>query len=290
MAEPVSAGTASEQLANGMKGIVMPIGGAEDRTPAGVILNRFIDFAGGEQARIMIVPTASEDGDTGEDYADVFRKIGAKSAEIAQISDRESANGDDLLARLDDMTGVFITGGDQSRLNKLLVGTRFASALRDRNRAGLAVAGTSAGASILAAHMMAGGISEAPPHKGMVEMVAGFGLLEDIIVDQHFSQRGRVARLLVTFAGNPGLIAFGLDENTAVIIRGDGMATVIGEGSMTVIDGRDVYSDYHDLDEGAILTISGSHIHVLAPGRIFDLNRRTVLHLHQEQAPLASTR
>jgi len=290
MAEPVLAGTASEQVVNGKKGVVMPIGGAEDRTPGGVIMNRFIDIAGGENARIMIVATASSEPDAGEDYVDVFRRIGAKSAEIAPLLDRESANSDDVLARLREMTGVFITGGDQSRLNKLLVGTRFADVLRDLNRAGLAVAGTSAGASILGAHMMAGGMSAAPPHKGMVEMVAGFGLLENIIIDQHFSQRGRVARLLVTFAGNPGLIAFGVDENTAIVIRGDGMATAIGEGSVSVIDGRDVYSDYHDLEEGEILTISGSHIHVLAPGRIFDLNRRVVLHLHQEQAPLASTR
>jgi cyanophycinase len=289
MVEPESAGNASEQIANGKKGVVMPIGGAEDRTPQGVILNRFIDLCGGQDARIMIVPTASEDGATGEDYVEVFRKIGAKSAEIAQISDRETANGDELLAQLDETTGVFITGGDQARLNKLVVGTRFADALRYRNRDGMTVAGTSAGASIIGAHMMAGGMSEAPPHKGMVEMVAGFGLLENIIIDQHFSQRGRVARLLVTFAGNPGLVAFGIDENTAVVIGGDGMAKAIGAGSVTVLDGRNVYSDYHDLEEGEILTISGSHIHVLAPGRIFDLKRRTILHLKQEQAPLVAT-
>jgi len=288
--EPVSAGSVARQIANGVKGVVMPIGGAEERSPHGTILKEFVERCGGEDARILIVPTASSESDTGDDYAEIFTRIGARSAAVAPIDDRESANSDELIAQLAASTGVFVTGGDQSRLNKLVVGTRFAEALRDRNGAGMTVAGTSAGASILGAHMMAGGMSEVPPHKGLVEMVAGFGLLQDIIIDQHFSQRGRVARLLVTFAGNPGLIAFGIDENTAVIIGGDGMAKVIGVGSVTVVDGRNVYSDYHDLDDGDILTITGAHIHVLAPGRIFDLNRRIVLHLAQEQAPLAGTR
>src|SRR3954454_25356145 len=120
----------------------------------------------------------------------------------------------------------------------------------------------------------------------MVEIVAGFGVLDDIIVDQHFSTRGRIGLLLVTFAANPGLIAFGVDENTVIIIQADGMAKVIGENSVTVVDGRNVYSDYQDRDDGEILTVTGSSLHVLAPGRIFDLNRREVLHLVQERVAL----
>jgi cyanophycinase len=288
--KPVPLTSETHQVAARKKGVVMPIGGAEERSPHGAVLKTFVDLCGGQDARIMILPTASSEPDTGEDYLEVFKRIGADSVEIARINSREDADNDELIARLSGMTGVFITGGDQARLNKLVVGTRFAETVRECNNEGMVVAGTSAGASILGAHMMAGGISEESPHKGMVEMVAGFGLLQDIIIDQHFSQRGRVSRLLVTFAGNPGLIAFGVDENTAVIIRSDGMAKAIGEGSVTVVDGRNVYSDYHDIEEGQVLTITGSHIHVLAPGRIFDLHRREVLHLRQEQAPLASTR
>jgi cyanophycinase len=288
--ESTSAGSSVHQAIVRRKGPVMPIGGAEERSPSGTILNTFVELCGGDEARIMIVPTASSEPDTGEDYVDVFTRIGARSVEIARIDSREDADNDELITRLSEMTGVFITGGDQARLNKLVVGTRFAETLRECNNEGMVVAGTSAGASIVAAHMMSGGMSEAPPHKGMVEMVAGFGLLQDIIVDQHFSQRGRISRLLVTFAGNPGLIAFGIDENTAMIVTSDGMAKAIGEGSVTVVDGRNVYSDYHDVEDGQILTITGSHIHVVAPGRIFDLNRREILHLRQEQAPLLSTR
>jgi cyanophycinase len=134
--------------------------------------------------------------------------------------------------------------------------------------------------------MMQNGESESPPHKGMIEIVAGFGLLQDIVIDQHFNRRGRIGRLLATFAANPGLIAFGIDEDTGVIVTPDGMATAVGSQSVTVLDGRNTYSDYHDRVDGEILTITGASIHVLAPGRIFDLEHRRVLHLVQEQTHL----
>jgi cyanophycinase len=263
---------------------VIPIGGAEERNKGGAILKSFVDLAGGQDARILVLPTASEDADAGQDYVDVFTKMGAATVERAAIHSREDANSDEMVKRLEAATGVFITGGDQGRLSALVVGTEFSTLLRERNAThGLVVAGTSAGASILSAHMMLNGEGEAPPHKGMLEIVAGFGLLDDIIIDQHFNTRGRIGRLLTVFAANPGLVALGIDENTAVVIQPDGMAKAIGENSVIVLDGRNTYSDFHDRSDGEILTITGSSIHVLAPGRIFDLNRRTILHLIQEQ-------
>jgi cyanophycinase len=264
------------------KGPVMPIGGAEERSPGGGILRTFVDLAKKPEARIVVVPTASSEPDTGEDYVEVFARMGA-SAEIARIASREDANSDEMVKLLEDASGIFITGGDQARLSTLMVGTLGAETIQRCNKEGTVVAGTSAGASILGAHMMSNGVSEAPPHKGMVEIVAGFGLLDDLIVDQHFSTRGRIGRLLVTFAANPGLIALGIDENTALVIQGDGSAKVIGKNSVTVLDSRNVYSNYHDCADGDILTITGAAIHVMAPGRVFDLNRREVLFLKQEQ-------
>ncbi|MEA2530360.1 MAG: cyanophycinase [Thermomicrobiales bacterium] len=271
-----------------LKGPVMPIGGAEERSTSGVILRTFVELAGKADAKIVVIPTASSEPDTGEDYVEVFERIGAASVEIAKIESREDANSDEMVEMLGRASGIFITGGDQARLSKLMVGTRSSETIERCNKVGVVVAGTSAGASILSAHMMSNGESEAPPHKGMVEIVAGFGLLDNVIVDQHFSTRGRIGRLLVTFAANPGLVAFGIDENTALVIHPDGLAKAIGENSVTVVDGRDVYSDYHDRKDGDILTITGSSVHVLAPGRIFDLNRRVILHLKQEQTATSS--
>lgn len=155
--------------------------------------------------------------------------------------------------------------------------------IRERNARGLVVAGTSAGASILPAHVMLGGIgltensNDAAARKHMVDMVAGFGLLQDVIVDQHFSERGRMGRLLSVFAVNPGLLSVGLDENTAVSIHTDGTMEVLGTGMVTVIDGRNSVSDYFEREVGELLTVANSHLFVLGPGRRFDLNTRPAI-------------
>jgi cyanophycinase len=142
------------------------------------------------------------------------------------------------------------------------------------------VAGTSAGASILSTLMMAGGTglagdsNESAARKGMVELVAGFGLLQDIIIDQHFSQRGRMGRLLSVFAGTPGLIGLGLDEDTAVLINREGLLQVLGSNMVTIVDGRNTTSDYFAREHGEVLSITNSSLHVLAGERQFDLNAR----------------
>lgn len=152
--------------------------------------------------------------------------------------------------------------------------------IRERNARGVVVAGTSAGASILSSHMMvggtgdAGGSSDAAARKAMVELVAGFGLLQDLIVDQHFSQQGRMGRLMSAFAANPGLVGVGLDEDTAVVIDADGSIEVLGSGMVTIIDGRNTTSDYFDRDRGDVLSVVNSSLHGLGPGSRFDLDER----------------
>lgn len=267
------------------QGPVMPIGGAEEKNGDGNddILIRFFELAGGEKARIVVIPTASEEPEEiAKDYTEAFTKLGATSVELLNVSEREDANSagsEDLIVN---STGIFITGGDQSRLVELLVGTTTMELIRRCNREGTVVAGTSAGASILASHMMLGGTGlagdsgDAAARKNMVEMVAGFGLLEDVIVDQHFSERGRMGRLLSVFAANPGLLSIGLDEDTAVLIN-DGILEVIGSGMVTIIDGRDAKSDFFDRDVGEVLTVADSHLSVLGPGRKLDLQTRKAL-------------
>jgi cyanophycinase len=262
----------------------MPIGGAEETEPGGEILERFIDLAGGKKARIAIIPTASDDPQrSGEGYATLFREMGAKEATWLQVEQREDANAEEALSLLREATGIYITGGDQARLVRFLVCTLVMECIRMRNADGVIVAGTSAGASILSALMMAGGTgvggdsNESAARKGMVDVVAGFGLLQDIIIDQHFSQRGRLGRLLSVFAGTPGLIGLGLDEDTAVLIDRKGTLEALGCNMVTIVDGRNTISDYFDREEGEILTITGSSLHVLADGRHFDLDTRRVI-------------
>jgi len=259
----------------------MPIGGAETTEPGGEILERFIDLADGTNARIAIIPTASDDPQrSGEGYAELFRELGAKKADWLRVEQRADANTDEALSLLREATGIFITGGDQARLVELLVGTLVMECIRMRNADGVVVAGTSAGASILSTLMMAGGTgvggdsNDSAARKSMVDVVAGFGLLQDIIIDQHFSQRGRLGRLLSVFAGTPGLVGLGLDEDTAVLIDREGTLEVLGSNMVTIVDGRNTISDYFQREEGEVLSITGSSLYVLARDRQFDLNTR----------------
>jgi cyanophycinase len=280
----LSAPVASGPSRRVSQGPVMPIGGAEETEPGGEILERFVDLAGGSDARIAIIPTASDDPQrSGEGYAELFRKLGAKKADWLRVEQRSDANTEEPLSLLREATGMFITGGDQTRLVELLVGTLVMECIRTRNADGVVAAGTSAGASILSTLMMAGGTgvggdsNGSAARKGMVDVVAGFGLLQDIIIDQHFSQRGRLGRLLSVFAGTPGLIGVGLDEDTAVLIDREGTLEVLGSNMVTIVDGRNTISDYFDREEGEVLTTTGSSLHVLAGGRRFDVDARQAI-------------
>ena len=279
--QELSAPVASAPVRQVCQGPVMPIGGAEDKDPGSDVLERFMELAGGNRARIAIIPTASEEAqEAGERYIKVFRKLGAAEADWLRVEKRDDANSEAALELLRNATGIFITGGDQARLVALLAGTLVMECIRDRNAHGVVVAGTSAGASIVSAHLMSGGTglagnsNDAAARKGMVELVAGFGLLQDIIVDQHFSQRGRMGRLLASFAANPGLLGIGLDEDTAVLINREGLLEVLGSNMVTIVDGRDATSDYYEREIGDVLTVVRSSLNVLGPGRKFDLNRR----------------
>ncbi len=277
----LSAPVASAEARRVCQGPVVPIGGAEDKDGGREILERFVALAGGKRARIAIVPTASEDPEEmGQRYVAVFRELGAKAADWVRIGERSDANAEPALHLLGEATGIFITGGDQARLVALMAGTLAMECIRLRNADGVVVAGTSAGASILPAHLMSGenalphNSNDAAARKGMVELVAGFGLLQDILIDQHFSQRGRLGRLMTAYAANPGLLGIGLDEDTAVLITQDGMLEVLGSSMVTIVDGRNAVSDYYERAVGEVLTVVNSHLFVLGPGRRFDLDAR----------------
>ncbi len=286
MAKDQTAPAASRKNASarGRHGPVMPIGGAEETRPGGAILERFVKLAGGDKARIAVIPTASADPErSGEGYVKLFLEMGVEAADWLRVAQRDDALGGPALDLIEQASGIFITGGDQARLVALLAGTHVMEAIRERNTHGVVVAGTSAGASIVGAHMIVpgnGATGDTAARKGMIDIVAGFGLLQDVIVDQHFSERGRMGRLLAVFAANPGLLAVGLDEDTAVEIDGAGMLKTLGSGMVTLIDGRTTVSDYFEREDGELLSVTGSSLTVLGPGRCFDLELREAVDLN----------
>ncbi len=260
-----------------VRGSIMAIGGAEDKFDDKIILSTFTQLAGGSAARIAIMPTASSIESAGERYKAIFLGLGARSADVVYIGDRDDANGAAPLEILTDATGVFLTGGNQMRLSTIVGGTKAAAIVRARHEAGAIVAGTSAGASILSSHMVAFGASGETPKQRMAQMVAGFGLVPELIIDQHFRQRDRIGRLLALVASNPGLLGVGIDEDTAALIGPNGVLEVVGRNSITIVDGTNMYSDIFQVKGHGGITVSGAMLHVLTPGRRFDLKTRRLV-------------
>jgi cyanophycinase len=256
-------------------GTVIVIGGAEDKIRDRVILNRFVDLAGGTTATIVVISTASSLGTlAGEKYSGIFTGLGVRRIRPLHATTRAEANDPAFVRELRGATGVFLTGGNQLRLSSTIGGTRLAEAILERHRQGAVVAGTSAGASAMSSHMIAFGASGGTPKHRMAAMAAGLGLLPSVIVDQHFQQRNRYGRLLSVIAQNPSLLGLGIDEDTAGVVGPDGILEVIGRGSITIVDGASADTDAWDVRGHRPLMISGVTLHSLPAGYRFDLRHR----------------
>ncbi len=272
------------KIAEGEKrGYVIPIGGGEEKINEPVILQRFVDLCGAEKANIVVIPTASQLEDTGSCYVDVFKNLGVgkgsgKSAGKVvslEINNRTDAQDETFVEQIMQASGIFMTGGNQLRLSTILGGTPVAQAIRRANAAGVHVAGTSAGAAIIPEHMISGGPTGALPNEQGVTLAPGLGLINKIILDQHFSQRNRLGRLLSAVSYNPFAIGFGICEDTAAFIDPDGIIEIVGSGVATVIDPSEVeYSSMAEAREGDSITLIGLKLHMLSEGSHFDLNTR----------------
>ena len=271
----------------------MIIGGAEDKVRKRTILREFVAACGGPQARIAVVPTASSLGpEVVEVYDALFRREGAADVVAVRPESREDAHDPELLARLDGVTGIFMTGGNQLKLSAIVCGTPLGDeivAARDR---GVVVAGTSAGASIQSSHMVAFGGPGSTPKQRMTQVAAGLGLLQSSVIDQHFDQRNRYGRLLMIVSQSPQLLGIGVDEDTAAVVEATEVAApagsdgspevhevmrVIGRGAVTVMDPARITTNAFEAKGSAAILASGVVLHVLPDGAAFDLTTRTLV-------------
>ena len=256
-------------------GTVIVIGGAEDKIRDRIILNRFVSLAGGDEAIVVVISTASALGhETGERYRAIFAELGVRTVRPLHAMTRAQANDETFARAVRDATGIFLTGGNQLRLSSTLGGTRLAEAILERFHHGAVIAGTSAGASAMSSHMIAFGASGATPKHRMAAIAAGLGVLPGVIVDQHFQQRNRLGRLLSLIAQNPSLLGLGVDEDTAGVVGPDLVLEVIGRGSVTVVDGAAAETDAWEVRGHRPVMISGVVLHSLPAGYRFDLRRR----------------
>ena len=257
------------------RGWIIPIGGAEDKEMRRRILKRFVQLCGGRDADIVVIPTASRLPDTGTRYQELFGRLEAGRATTLEIHDRADSQKDEFLRRIEEASGVFFTGGNQLRISTIIGGTPTAQLIRARNAAGVHVAGTSAGASILSEHMIAFGKEGASPRAGSVRLAPGLGLTNRFIIDQHFRQRDRLGRLVAALAYNPFAIGIGLDEDTAAFIGPDNTLEVEGSGAVTVVDAGGLsFSSMAEVSQSQPVCLLGLTVHILVQGATFNLKTR----------------
>ncbi len=262
------------------KTAVLIIGGAEDKVHGREILHTFWTRSGGNKANIAIIPSASREPVLiGQRYQTIFEDMGAQSISVLDIRDRDQGDDPDYQAIVEECTGVFLTGGDQLRLCGLLADTPLMNRIRERVKKGeISLAGTSAGAAVMGHHMIAGGSSGEWPNRALVDMAMGLGIFPEIIVDQHFHNRNRMARLLSAFAGHTERLAIGIDEDTCALFEQDGMIQVIGQGTVTIVDARELtYTNALDVAPNAPLSLHNLRLHILSHGDSYNLRQHKAI-------------
>ena len=266
-------------------GTVFAIGGAEAKLRRRTVLEAFVAAAGGSDARIAVVSSASSLGvRVVEVYTSVFTSLGAREIISLRPESRTQAHDPDLAEPLGKVSAIFLTGGNQLKLSSFITGTPFGDAIQEAYQRGTVVGGTSAGASILAEHMIAFGAGGSTPKQRMSQLSAGLGLLRGVVIDQHFEQRNRYGRLLSLVAQSPSLLGLGVDEDTAAVVHDGSRLTVLGRGAVTVLDGQHLVSNAFAAKRTTPLLMSGAVIHILPAGSQFDLTSRTLL-AHETAVP-----
>jgi cyanophycinase len=227
------------------------IAGGGDLHDTGIV-ERFLDLAGGPAARIVVIPTADGEPAYSEDWEglQLSRRAGATNLTILHTYDREEAETEEFIRPLLTADGVWFPGGRQWRLANAYVGTRTHVELEAVLLRGGVVGGSSAGASILASFLVRG----APEGNHIVMSPGndvGFGFLWNTAIDQHLLTRNRERDLLKILAARPELLGIGIDESTAVVVRGNSFE-VIGRSRVAVYDGttRTRRLGYYFLDPG----------------------------------------
>lgn len=270
----------SPQAPRSTKTSIMIIGGAEDKIHGREILQTFFNRSGAKEAKLGIIPSASREPLlVGDRYRSIFSDMGAKDIMVFDIRDRESASASQWQTFLEECTGVFMTGGDQLRLCGLLADTPVMETVRQKALAGeITLAGTSAGAAVMGEYMIAGGGSGESPNRSLVDVTTGLAIVPQLLVDQHFHNRNRMARLISAISAYSDRIGIGIDEDTCVIVEGDGLLSVIGKGTVTIVDpGNLLFNNEHTVGATDPLSVCNLKVHILCHGGRYNMHSREII-------------
>ena len=265
-------------------GTLIIIGGHEDKEGECTILRQVVKLI--HNRRLALATIASQEPeDYYYEYQDCFEKLGIKDLKHLYITKRAESTDAENLRMLDDIEGIFFSGGDQLRICSQIGDTPFETRILEIYNNGGVIAGTSAGASVMGEIMLVSGEDEKSNRIDNLHLASGLRLLNDVIIDQHFAERGRIGRLLGAVALNPRILGIGIDENTAIIVH-ERKFRVIGSGAVYVIDGAGVtYSNIAEGEKKRILSISDIRLHILSSGDGFNLDtRRPRSSIHIEES------
>lgn len=254
-------------------GPIVIIGGHEDKDGDRVILKEVARHLDGGKLVIATVASHEPEGYF-ESYKQAFAAIGVTDLEELYVEDRAQSLEGPALKTLEGAAGLFFSGGDQLRISSQIGDTPIERQIRELHRSGGVIAGTSAGASVMSETMLVKGASSESYRIGELHMAPGLGLVRDVVIDQHFAERGRYGRLLGAVAHNPRLLGIGIDENTAIVVTGRTFR-VIGSGAAYVVDGEAAtHSNIAEARSDRALSMFDVRMHVLSSGDRFDLEKR----------------
>jgi len=241
------------------------------------ILKRIVTEAGGPDARIEVITTASSiPQEVGSNYLDAFGKLNCTNVGHISIRDRSEVNNADFIARIKAADAVMFSGGNQLRLTSIFGGTEFLKIVCQRyQRENFIIAGTSAGAMAMSNTMIYEGNGSRAHIKGEVKITTGLAFIGDVIFDSHFDKRGRFGRLAQAVGANPQCIGIGLGEDTGLLITSGRHMEAIGSGMVVIVDGHDIrHSNIADIAEGTPISLENIKVHFMAQGNLYDLETR----------------
>ncbi len=233
-----------------------------------------------EASVIEVITTASQIPElVGEEYIKAFGQLSVSTVNTLHIKSREDAANPSYLDRIRKADVVMFTGGDQLRLSSIFGGTEFLQILKSRyQNENFLIAGTSAGAAAASAHMIYRGQSNEALIKGEVQITAGLGFIDSVIIDTHFVQRGRIGRLMYAVASNPGLLGIGLGEDAGLLITEGNMMEAIGSGLIILVDGKNmVETNIYDVELGSPVSIENLRLHTMSIYDQYDLQQHRLL-------------
>ena len=245
------------------------------------ILRRIItESSKGADSVVEVITTASKIPDiVGAEYIKSFNQLQVNNVHVLDIRTREDAQAPDAIERLKKADVIMFSGGDQLRLSSIFGGTEFLKIMKTRyNEGDFVIAGTSAGAAAASSNMIYRGSSSEALLKGEVQITGGLGFIDDVIIDTHFVQRGRIGRLFYAVASNPGMLGIGLGEDAGLLITGGYCLEAIGSGLTILVDGRYISeTSIYDVEIGSPVSIDNLKVHVMSIFDKYDLHKHELI-------------